>query len=68
MKKYAVLDSNNIVTNLIIANTLEIAEQVTYSSCVFVAENVFVDLGYEYSNGVFSDPSVEEITTEETPA
>jgi hypothetical protein len=68
MKTYAVLDSSNIVTNLIIADTLAIAEQVTSCSCVLVTSNVFVDLGYEYSNGVFSDPSAEETPTEETPA
>jgi len=67
MKKYAVLDSSNIVSNLIVANSLEIAETVTGSNCVFVAlEDGTCEIGKLYSGGVFIDPPTEE--TEETPA
>lgn len=65
MKKYAVLDSNSIVNNLIIANSLELAETVTGYNCVFVTpEDETCAIGKLYSGGVFIDPPVEE----ETPA
>lgn len=65
MKKYAVLDNSNIVTNLIIANSLELAETVTGCICVFVtSEDETCAIGKLYSGGVFIDPPVEE----ETPA
>ena len=65
MKRYAVLDSNNIVINLIVANSLEIAEQVTGCVCIFItSEDATCEIGKLYSGGVFIDPPVEE----ETPA
>jgi hypothetical protein len=65
MKKYAVLNSDNVVNNIIIANSLEIAEQVTGSICIFVAsDDNTCKIGQLYSGGVFIDPPVEE----ETPA
>ena len=72
MKKYAVLDDNSKVNNIIIASSLEIAESVTSSYCVLVPLGAFVDIGYSYADGVFSAPIVEtpteETPTEETPA
>jgi hypothetical protein len=67
MKTYAVLDNDSKVTNLIIANSLEIAETVTSSYCALVPLGTFVDMGYSYSDGVFSAPA-EEVPAEETPA
>ena len=67
MKNYAVLDKNSEVVNVIIAATLEIAESVTSSYCVLIPLGTFVDIGYSYSDGVFSAP-VEEEASEETPA
>jgi len=62
MKKYAVLTDQGIVNNIIVAGSLESAENATSSYCVLVPIGTFVDLGYTYSDGAFSAP------TEETPA
>ena len=67
MKKYAVLDNDSKVVNLIVASSLDIAEMVSSSYCVLVPLGTFVDLGYSYADGVFSAP-VEETPAEETPA
>jgi hypothetical protein len=67
MKKYAVLDSDSKVINLIVASSLDVAESVTSSYCALVPLGSVVDFGYTYSDGVFSAPVVEE-TIEETPA
>lgn len=62
MKKYAVLDNGNIAVNLIIAESLEVAERVTSSTCVFVSDDdTQFALGKLYSGGVFIDPPAEEI-------
>ena len=72
MKKYAVLDDNSQVINIIIASSLDVAESVTSSYCALVPLGTFVDLGYIYADGAFSAPVVEvpaeETPTEETPA
>jgi hypothetical protein len=67
MKKYAVLDDNSKVDNIIIASSLDIAESVTSSHCVLIPLGVFVDIGYSYADGAFSAPVV-ETPAEETPA
>ena len=59
MKKYAVLDNNSQVVNVIVAGSLDIAEAVTSSYCVLIPLETFVDIGYTYSNGVFSAPAEE---------
>jgi glycerol-3-phosphate cytidylyltransferase-like family protein len=62
MKKYAVLNSNNIVDNVILASSLDVAETVTACTCVFVtAEDDTCNIGKLYSGGVFIDPPAEEI-------
>jgi len=62
MKKYAVLDSSNLVNNIIIANSLDIAETVTGCNCIFITpEDDTCAIGKLYSGGVFIDPPVEEI-------
>ena len=72
MKKYAVLDNNSLVTNIIVSASLEIAEQATSSYCALIPLGTFVDMGYSYIDGAFSAPVVEtpaeETPTEETPA
>lgn len=68
MKKYAVLDDNSKVVNIIIAASLEIAEEVTSSYCVLIPLGAYVDLGHSYADGEFSAPVVEETPAEETPA
>jgi hypothetical protein len=67
MKKYAVLNDNSIVENIILAPSLEIAEATTYSHCILIPLNTFVDIGFLYADGEFSAP-VEETPAEETPA
>jgi hypothetical protein len=67
MKKYAVLNEDSTVINVIIAESLEIAESVTSSYCALIPLGSFVDIGYTYSDGAFSTPVAEE-ATEETPA
>jgi hypothetical protein len=59
MKKYAVLDNESKVVNIIVANSLETAELVTSSYCVLIPIGALVDIGYTYSDSTFSAP-VEE--------
>lgn len=72
MKKYAVLNSESVVKDIILAPSLEIAESVTFSECIKIPMGVFVNIGYLYSDGSFSAPVVEtpaeETPAEETPA
>jgi len=53
MKNYAVL-LNNVVTNVIVASSLEVAEQATSSNCVFIEPGTMVEIGYTYSDGTFT--------------
>ena len=69
MKKYAVLNSNSQVVNIIVAASLDVAELVTSSYCVLIPLGTFVDINYTYADGAFSAPVVEEeAPAEETPA
>ena len=67
MAKYAVLDGYSIVNNIILADSLQLAEQLTSSTCVLIPLNDFVDIGYLYADGTFTNPNA-ETPTEETPA
>ena len=72
MKKYAVLNDQSTVINIIIAANLATAESITSSYCALIPLGTFVDMGYTYADGVFSNPLAETPTedtpTEETPA
>ena len=57
MKKYAVLDNNAQVVNIIVAASLDIAETVTSSYCVLIPLGTFVEIGYTYVDGAFSAPT-----------
>ena len=60
--KFAVI-SGNLVTDIIVADTLEIAEEVTNQTCIeYTDENTPV-IGLGYVDGVFEQPAI--ITTEE---
>jgi len=59
MKKFAVLDSEGKVVNIIIAGSQSIAEQVTFSDCVNVAAGVAVDLGDTWNGTTFTKPELE---------
>lgn len=51
MAKFAVLDGNNVI-NTIIADSKEIAEQITNKTCIeFTIEPA--EVGGTYSNGIF---------------
>ena len=73
MPNFAVL-SGNIVTNLIVANSLSDAELILGAgSCVEYPENIGVKIGFDYNpeTNIFSEPIqevVEEVvqSTEET--
>jgi hypothetical protein len=56
MKKFAVLDQNNIVNNIVVAGSLESAENTTFSNCVQIPFNVFVDINYAWDGSVFISP------------
>ena len=63
MANYAVIN-NNIVENIIVAETKEIAEQVTGKTCIDCTD------GWDYNNGIDGGdfiPVVEPVV-EETPA
>lgn len=60
MKRYAVLTMENIVENVIVADSLEIAESVTASNCVLITNSTGTPhIGLSYSDGVFEQPAVE---------
>jgi len=67
MTKYAVLDGESVVSNIILANSLQLAEQLTLSTCVIIPSGTFVDIGYTYAGGTFTDPNA-VTPAEETPA
>lgn len=67
MTKYAVLDGESLVNNIILANSLQLAEQLTSSTCALIPSGTFVDIGYTYAEGTFTAPVV-ETPAEETPA
>lgn len=60
MKRYAVIE-NGLVTNTILASSLDVAESVTSSTCIFVTEETGEPhAGLSYSNGTFEQPEIEE--------
>jgi hypothetical protein len=61
MHNYAVIE-NGIVTNIIVADTKEIAEQVTGSTCVEYTDENPAGIGYTYDGENFIAPVVEEPT------
>ena len=67
MKKYAVLNSDNVVYNIIVAGSLEAAEQATGSNCVAITPGTFCDMGKFYSDGAFIDVPEEEVAEVPTP-
>lgn len=64
MKKYAVLNNDSQVVNIIVAGSLDIAESVTSSYCVLIPLGTFVDIGYTYADSNFTAPPIEETPAE----
>lgn len=63
MLNFAVIN-NNIVENVIVADTKEIAELVTNKTCVEYTESNPAGIGWTYENGKFiapPQPIIEEI-------
>lgn len=57
MKRYASLTEDNKVSNVVVAPSLDVAETVTYSTCVLVTEATgSAHIGLGYSGGVFEQP------------
>jgi hypothetical protein len=55
MATYAVIE-NDIVVNVIVADSLEIAQTATQKLCVEYDENNLAAIGYEYKNNKFINP------------
>jgi len=53
MATFAVIDSN-IVENVIVADTKEIAEEVTGKECIEYTEENPAQIGWTYADGVFT--------------
>ena len=65
MAYFAVLDENNVITNLIVADSLQIAEEVTGSTCI---EYVLPMIGGTYVNGTFVDAPIQIEELPEVPS
>jgi hypothetical protein len=63
MANYAVINGN-IVENVIVADTKEIAEQVIGKECIEYTNSNPAGIGYTYADGVFTAPVIEEIPAE----
>lgn len=61
MPNFAVLDGTNVVMNIIVAETLEIAEEVTHEECVEYTDDNLAEIGWIYDpeTGKFSKPETE---------
>jgi hypothetical protein len=62
MGNFAVLDENNKVENTIVAESKEIAEQVTGLTCVEYTDANPAIIGLGYADGVFENPPMPEPT------
>lgn len=61
MKTYAVLNSNNIVENVIVASSLEAAENVTSQACIYITEATKpAHVGLGWNGTEFEQPAVVE--------
>ncbi len=54
MKQYAVLNSSNLVENIIVSYNLENAERVTGAYCVAIPHGTSVNIGDLYNGETFS--------------
>lgn len=63
MSLYAVLN-NNLVINVIVAESQEIAQEATNMTCVEIPEDVTAGMGFTYIDGEFIAPPVEEPTND----
>jgi hypothetical protein len=59
MLTFAVLDINNIVENIIMADSLEIAENATKATCIQYDDTNLAYIGWEYNGTTFVDPNAQ---------
>lgn len=64
MGNFAIIE-NDIVTNIIVADSKAIAEEVTGKVCVEYTESNPAVIGLGYVNGVFEQPQPVEIPVEQ---
>lgn len=57
MLTFAVLDANNIVVNVIVADSLATAEQLTGATCAQYDDNNPAQIGWEFNGKSFVDPT-----------
>jgi hypothetical protein len=57
MSTYAVIE-NNTVTNIIVADSKEIAEQATGKICVEYTDQNLAWIGLKYENNMFNQPEI----------
>jgi hypothetical protein len=57
MKNFAVLD-NDIVVNTIVADTKEVAEQITNATCIEYDKTNLAGIGYKFNGTTFTEPEV----------
>jgi len=62
VKNFACIE-NGIVCNMIVADSLEIAEEISEGFCVEIPEGIRVGVKFLYENGNFIDPT----PVDETP-
>ena len=61
MGYFLVLNGGNMVTNVVIADSLEVAEQVTNATCFEVEHKIDAPgIGWTYEDSVFTPPVVQE--------
>ena len=63
MATFAVMN-DNIVENIIVADTKEIAERIIGKECIEYTEENPAGIGWTYADGVFTAPVVEETPAE----
>lgn len=59
MLTFAELDANNIVTNILVADSLEIAESVTRATCIQYDDTNPAFIGWKYNGTTFVDPQAQ---------
>jgi hypothetical protein len=68
MAKFAVINESNIVENIIVADLVSTAEEVTGLTCVEINENTDCGIGYSYENSTFvsQNPAPESVVENKT--
>lgn len=66
MNKYALINNQNIVDNIVIWDGSDSWQPPQTMTCINV-ENIECDIGWIYDGSVFTAPEVVEVTPEPTP-